>query len=167
VLDTGPLFLALRGGVVIGTGSADKMTGAGQTVYSGVMAAAWEKGRASVHGQLGYSKATGDPQEGGGVAGVGVSDEFNYVVGVDYSPVPERLTLGAELVARRLVEMRGFDADSLTATTDDINVYFLSAGGKVRVVQRVLLTAYLLVPAGNTGLLPRKPSFNAGINYVF
>jgi hypothetical protein len=142
------------------------MTGTGQKVLSGVAAATWENAPVSIHGQVGYAAATGDSDPASPLK-VGVFDEVNYVVGLDYAVVPERVTVGTELVARHLLNTPGFNAQTLTATNEDINVYFFSLGGKVRVVQRVLFTAYVLVPAGNSGLLPNKPSFNAGLNYVF
>jgi hypothetical protein len=166
VIDDGPFTLALKGGVALGTGSADKMTGTGQTVLSGLAAAAWESGPVSVHGQLGYSASTGDADEAIPL-GINVFDEVSYVLGLDYAAIPERLTLGTEVVARHLIDTPGFDASSLTASTDSINVYFISVGGKVRVVERLLLTSYLLIPAGNQGLLPQRPSFNIGLNHVF
>lgn len=166
VVSSGPLTVALKGGVALGTGSADEMTGTGQTVLSGLAAAAWESGPVSVHGQVGYSASTGDADEAIPL-GVDVFDEFSYVLGLDYAAIPERLTLGTELVARHLIDTPGFDASSLTASTDSIDVYFVSVGGKVRVVERILLTSYMLIPAGNQGLLPQRPSFNIGLNHVF
>jgi hypothetical protein len=166
LLESGAFHVALRGGAGLGTGSADKMTGSGQTVLTGVAAATWERTPVSIHGQVGYSAATGTSDPASPLA-VGVFDEVSYVVGLDYAPVPEKVTVGTELVARRLLNTPGFDAQTLTADNKDITVYFFSIGGKVRLVQRVLFTAYLLVPAGNSGLLPNKPSFNGGLNYVF
>lgn len=165
-VDTGSFSMALRGGATFGTGSADKMTGTGQNSYSGFAVAGWENGPLSLHGQVGYIGVTGDPDEAV-VLAVDVPSEFDYVVGVDYAPIPERLTVGAELIARRLLDAPTFDSQSLTAQTRDINVYFVSVGGKVRIVQRVLGTVFLLIPAGDSGLLPRKPSLNIGMNYVF
>jgi hypothetical protein len=166
LVESGPVTLALRGGVTLGTGSADKMTGTGQTILSGTIAGAWETGPVSVHGQLGYASATGDPDEAIPLA-ADVFNEFNYVVGINYAAIPERLTLGTELVARHLIDTPGFNANALTASTDSINVYFVSLGGKIRVVERVLLTTYFLIPTGNQGLLPQRPSFNIGLNHVF
>jgi hypothetical protein len=166
VVDSGAFHVALRGGAALGTGSADKMTGTGQNIFNGMVAATWEQTPVSFHGQVGYSVASGESDPASPLS-VGVFDEFDYVVGLDYTPVPERVTVGTELVARRLLNTPGFNAQTLTAVDKDITVYFFSIGGKVRVVQRVLFTAYMLLPAGNSGLLPNKPSFNAGLNYVF
>jgi hypothetical protein len=166
LVDSGSFSLAVSGGAGFGTGSADKMTGTGQTSFSGLLVTSWEKARVSIHGQAGYIGATGEADEASPL-GVGRFDEFDYVVGVDYAAVPERLTLGAELVARRLLDAPTFDEQSLTAQTRNVDVYFISVGGKVRVVQRLLATAYVLIPAGSSGMLPNRPSFNAGLNYVF
>ena len=166
LVDSGAFAVALRGGATLGTGSADKMTGTGQTSLSGFAIADWENGPVSIHGQVGYVGVTGDPDEAT-VLGVDVFSEFDYVVGLDYAPIPERLTLGTEFIARRLLDAPTFDSQSLTAETRNINVYFVSVGAKVRLVQRLLGTAFVLIPAGNSGLLPRRPSFNAGLNYVF
>lgn len=166
MVDTGTFSMALRGGATLGTGSADKMTGTGQNSFSGFVVGGWESGPVSLHGQVGYIGVTGDPDEAVPLA-VNVPDEFAYVFGLDYAPIPERLTIGAELIARRLLDAPTFNSDTLTAETRDVNVYFVSVGGKVRLVQRVLATAFFLIPAGDSGLLPRRPSFNAGLNYVF
>lgn len=166
LVDSGSFSMAVRGGATFGTGSADAMTGTGQTSLSGLLMGTWESGPFSLHGQLGYVGVTGEADAASPLA-VGRFDELDYVVGLDFAPIPERLTFGAEFVARRLLEAPTFDSQSLTAATRDIDVYFVSVGGKVRVVQRVLATAFVLIPAGNSGLLPSRPSFNAGLNYVF
>ena len=166
VVESGDFHVALRGGATLGTGSADKMTGTGQSVLTGLLATTWERGPVSIHGQLGYSGATGESDPASPLK-VGVFNEFNYMVGLDYAAIPERLTLGTELVARHLIDTPGFDASSLTANIKSINVYFITAGGKVRLVQRLLATAYLLIPVGSDGLNPNRPTFNGGLNYVF
>jgi hypothetical protein len=166
MVDSGTFALALRGGATLGTGSADKMTGTGQNSFSGFAIAGWESGQVSLHGQVGYIGVTGDPDEAT-VLGVDVYDEFDYVLGLDYAPIPERLTVGGEFIARRLLDAPTFDSQSLTAEVRSFNVYFFSIGAKVRLVQRLLGTAFFLIPAGDSGMLPRRPSFNAGLNYVF
>jgi hypothetical protein len=166
LVDADAFSLAVRGGATFGTGSADKMTGTGQTSFSGVLATSWAAGAFALHGQLGYVGATGDADEASPL-GAGRFDEFDYVVGADFAPIPERLTLGAEFIARRLLDAPTFDSRSLTATARNLDVYFFSVGGKLRLVQRTLATVYVLIPTGSSGLLPSKPSFNFGLNYVF
>jgi hypothetical protein len=166
LVDSGEFAMAVRGGATFGTGSVDKMTGTGQTSLSGLLVSTWERGAFALHGQLGYVGATGDADEASPL-GVGRFDELGYVVGADFAPIPERLTLGAEFIGRRLLDAPTFDSTSLTAATRNLDVYFFSLGGKLRVVQRTLFTAYVLIPTGSSGLLPSKPSFNFGLNYVF
>lgn len=166
LVDSGSFALAVRGGATFGTGSVDKMTGTGQTSFSGILVTNWENGRVGLHGQVGYVGASGESDKASPL-GVGRFDEFGYVVGADFAPVPERLTLGAEFIARRLLDAPTFDDQALTAETRGIDVYFFSVGGKLRLVQRTLATAYVMIPTGSSGLLPSKPSFNFGLNYVF
>jgi hypothetical protein len=166
LVDADSFSLAVRGGASFGTGSADKMTGTGQTSISGLLATSWESGAFGLHGQLGYIGATGEA-DAASPLGVGRFDELDWVVGADFAAIPERLTIGAEFIGRRLLDAPTFDQGSLTATARNLDVYFFSLGGKLRLVQRTLATAYVLVPTGSSGLLPAKPSFNFGVNYVF
>jgi len=166
VLESGDFHVALRGGANLATGSADKMTGTGQTVLKAMGVATWERTPISVHGQVGYAAATGNSDPVSPLA-VGVFNEVNTVIGLDYALVPERVTVGTELVARHLLSTPGFNANSLTAETRNVDVYFVSVGGKVRLVQRLLAGAFLLIPAGNSGLQPNRPTFNGGLSYVF
>lgn len=108
LVDSGEFAMAVRGGATFGTESVDKMTGTGQTSLSGLLVSTWEKGAFALHGQVGYVGATGAADEASPL-GVGRFDEFGYVVGADFAPIPERLTLGAEFIGRRLMDAPTFD----------------------------------------------------------
>lgn len=167
--------LGFAGKVSIGTGSFDKMTGTGETQWSGGFVGSYEKRGVAPHFTLAYFGA-GDV----------LFDEARGVVGVDVRAIPNRLTLSAEFLARRLLDVQGFTGggelfgtvrspltgDTFTvqefrALRDDFNLYFVNLGGKVRVRGQLLATAYLLVPWGDSGLIAQKPSWNLGLNYAF
>ncbi len=166
--------LGFTGRVNIGTGSFEDMTGTGETQVSGGLVGSYETGTIAPHFTLAYF--------GGNDV---LFDEARGVIGVDVRAVPNRLTLSAELLARRLMDVQGFEATRVLATVrspitgDSFNVsnfravrnnyslYFVNLGGKVRISGQFLGTAYVLIPWGNQGLVAQKPSWNLGLNYAF
>jgi hypothetical protein len=112
-------------------------------------------------------------------------DEIRGVVGVDVRAVPNRLTLSGELLGRRLMSVQGFASTRTLATVtspvtgdtfvvrdfiaerNDYNLYFVTLGGKWRAAGQFLVTGFVLIPWGNSGLIAQKPSFNVGGNYAF
>jgi hypothetical protein len=165
--------LALVGRVNIGTGSSDKMTGTGEHQWSGGLVGSYESGRVAPHFSAAWFGANDS-----------LFDEARGVAGIDFKAVDKRLTLSAELVARRLLEVQGFRATrtlgtvrapdgeqfavrNFQAVRDDYNLFFVNVGGKVRVAGQLLATAFVLVPWGSSGLIAQKPSFNGGLSYAF
>lgn len=160
--------------VNIGTGSFEDMTGTGETQVSGGLVGSYEKGSIAPHFTLAYFGANDT-----------LFDEARGVIGLDVRAVPNRLTLSAELLARRLMDVQGFEATRTLATVtspitgdtfqvrdfqavrNDYSLYFVNVGGKVRVTGQLLGTAYLLIPWGDQGLIAQKPSWNFGLNYAF
>jgi hypothetical protein len=104
---------------------------------------------------------------------------------VDVRAVRNRLTLSAEFVGRRLFSVRGFRTGGTIATVrspasgelypivafagerNDIDLFFGGLGGKLRLTGQWLLSAYVLLPAGDSGLIAQRPTFNLGLNYAF
>jgi len=166
--------VGLTGRVNIGTGSFEDMTGTGETQVSGGLVGSYESGRVAPHFTMAYF--------GGNDT---LFDEARGVVGIDVRAVPNRLTLSAELLARRLMDVQGFegtttlgtvtspvtgdvfDVRNFQAVRGDYSLYFVNLGGKVRISGQLLGTAYLLIPWGNQGLVAQKPSWNLGMNYAF
>lgn len=167
--------VSLVGRVNIGTGSFDKMTGTGETQWSGAIVTSHESGRIAPHLSAAYYGANDT-----------LFDEARGVIGLDFKAVPKRLTLSAELLARRLFGVQGFSPGATSlgslrspvtgdvfavsdfrATRDDYSLFFLNVGGKVRVTGQLLATAFALIPWGNGGLVAQKPSWNLGLNYAF
>jgi hypothetical protein len=166
--------LAVIGRVNLGTGSYDKMTGTGETQYHVGLVGSYESGVIAPHFSASYLGANRT-----------LFDEARLVVGLDARAIPNRLTLSAELLGRRLFDVQGFTAttalgtlqspitsdtfqvNNFSAVRDDYNLFFFNVGGKVRVAGQLLATGFLLVPWGNSGLIAQKPSWNFGLNYAF
>ena len=166
--------LALTGGANLGTGSFEKMTGTGETQWRLGIVGSHERRRFAPHFSASYFGANDD-----------LFDEARGVVGLDVRAVPNRLTLSAELLARRLMGVQGFAEGNAFATVrspltgetmpvreyaaarDDHNLYFVTLGGKWRAAGQILVTGFVLVPFGDSGLVAQKPSWNLGANYAF
>jgi hypothetical protein len=166
--------LAFVGRVNLGTGSFDDMTGTGETQVSGGIVGSYQSGTFAPHFTLSYFGASET-----------LFDEARGVVGVDVRAVPNRLTLSAELLARRLIDVQGFEGATTLGTVTspvtgdrfevrdfravrgDYSLYFLNLGGKVRIAGQLLGTAYVLIPWGSQGLIAQKPSWNVGMHYAF
>jgi hypothetical protein len=166
--------LALAATARLGTGSFDEMTGTGQGQGRVRLIGSYDLGAVSTHGNVMY-----------GFAGEELFDELGYVAGVDVRAVRNRLTLSAEFVGRRLFSVRGFRTGGTIATVrspasgelypivafagerNDIDLFFGGLGGKLRLTGQWLLSAYVLLPAGDSGLIAQRPTFNLGLNYAF
>jgi hypothetical protein len=168
--------LALAGRVNVGTGSYEDMTGTGETQWSGGLVGSLEWGPFAPHFGVSYWSANDT-----------LFDELRSVLGVDFRAVPNRLTLSAEFLSRRLFDVQGVGRTSdfsfgtvISPVTGDpfvvsnyqpfragYNLYLVSLGGKVRVAGQLLGTAFVLIPWGNSGLVAQNPSFNFGLSYVF
>jgi hypothetical protein len=166
--------LGLTARVNIGTGSFEDMTGTGETQVSGGVVGSYESGVIAPHFTLAYFGANDV-----------LFDEARGVIGLDVRAVPNRLTLSAELLARRMMDVQGlkatrvlatvqspitgdsFDISDFEATRSDYSLYFVNLGGKVRLSGQLLGTAYVLIPWGSQGLVAQKPSWNVGLNYAF
>jgi hypothetical protein len=88
------------------------------------------------------------------------------------------------VVARRLLDVRGFEGDSTLGTVrsarsgetfpvqtfqavrNDLSLVFFNLGGKVRIAGQLLGSFYLLVPTGDDGMQAQKPTLNFGFNYA-
>jgi hypothetical protein len=166
--------LALAATARLGTGSFEQMTGTGENQGRVRLIGSYDLGALSTHANVGY-----------GFAGAQLYDELGYVLGVDVRAMQNRLTLSAEFVGRRLFSVQGFQTGSQVGTVrspvtgdlfpvyefaaerNDYNLYFAGLGGKLRLTGQLLLSAYVLVPAGDSGLIAQRPTFNAGLNYAF
>ena len=111
---------------------------------------------------------------------------MNYSLGLSYRLLPRRLTVGGELVARRVLDVteftsgvqvgvlespvtgelfavRDFEAEAARSST----CFFFALGGKVRLAGGLLASIFAVVPAGQSGLQVQRPTFNLGLNYAF
>jgi hypothetical protein len=156
------------------TGSLEDMTGTGEFQTSIGFVGSAEKSGWSPHLNVSYLFAGGE-----------VLDELNYNVGVSYSLLPRRMTVGAEMVGRRLYDVTEFTSTvqlgvlqspitgdffpvrDFRAETDDVDLFFFAVGGKIRMGGRLLASLYAIVPAGGSGLQVQRPTFNVGVNYAF
>lgn len=156
------------------TGSLDDMTGTGEYQTAVGFIGSFEKGGVSPHLNISYLAAGGD-----------LFNELNYTLGLSYRLVPRRLTVGGELVARRVFDVTEFTSgvqvgvlqspitDDLFAVRDfvaderDVNLFFYALGGKLRLAGGLLATIYAVIPAGQSGLQVQRPTFNLGLNYAF
>jgi hypothetical protein len=166
--------LALAAGARLGTGSFEDMTGTGHNQGRVRLIGSYDLGAVSTHANVGYA-----------FAGEELFDELAYVAGVDVRAIRNRLTLSGEFVGRRLFSVQGFRAEQQIATVrspvtgevfpivdfvaerNDYDLFFAGFGGKLRLSGQLLLSAYLLIPAGDSGLIAQRPTFNLGLNYAF
>ena len=156
------------------TGSIDDMTGTGEFQTAVGFIGSFEKNGVSPHVNVSYVAATGD-----------IFNEIDYNLGLTYRVIPRRLTVGGELVARRVFDVTEFSSGvqvgvlespithELFAVRDtvadqrDINLYFFAVGGKVRLTGGLLATIFAVIPAGQSGMQVQRPTFNLGLNYAF
>ena len=166
--------VAVQGRIDLGTGDLQKMTGTGENHGGGGIVASYETGRISPHASVHYF-----------VGNTALFDELRYTAGLDFNAVRDRLTLSGEVVGRRLYDVEGFqqgttrgvvvspitgdafEIKDFVATRGDFNLFFVTAGGKVRLAGQLLGSAYVLIPFGDDGLQALKPTFNFGFNYAF
>jgi hypothetical protein len=156
------------------TGSLEKMTGTGETQTAIGFVGSFEKGDVSPHVNLAYTFGSGE-----------VFDELGYTLGISYRVVPRRLNIGVELVGRQLYDVTEFTSRvqlgvlqspstgeffpvrDFVAEERDVNLLLVAMGGKVRLSGRVLASVFAVLPAGESGLQVRRPTFNLGVNYAF
>ncbi|HZI38102.1 MAG TPA: hypothetical protein VFF24_07330 [Acidimicrobiia bacterium] len=166
--------VAIQGRVDLGTGDLQKMTGTGETHGGGGLIASYDSGLVSPHASVHYFAGN-----------TALFDELRYTAGLDFNAIRDRLTLSGEVVGRRLYDVEGFQQGAVrgvvvsplsgdsfeikdfAATRDDFNLFFFTAGGKLRLAGQLLGSAYVLVPFGDNGLQAQKPTFNFGFNYAF
>jgi hypothetical protein len=166
--------VAVQGRVDLGTGDLQKMTGTGETHGGGGLIASYESGRVSPHASVHYFAGN-----------TALFDELRYTAGLDFNAIRDRLTLSGEVVGRRLYDVEGFQQGAVrgvvvspltldsfeikdfVATRDAFNLFFVTAGGKLRLAGQLLGSAYVLIPFGDSGLQAQKPTFNFGFNYAF
>lgn len=174
LIDDTKAALAVFGRVDVGTGSLEEMTGTGEELYRAGLVGSYETGRIAPHATVSYSVGSGE-----------VFDEIGGIAGLDFAAIPDRLTLSAEVVMRRLLDVQGFEDDVLLGTVrspvsgdlfevrdfrairGDFDLFFVALGGKVRLAGQFLASAYALIPTGDDGLQAQSPSFNFGVNYAF
>jgi hypothetical protein len=156
------------------SGSLDDMTGTGEFQTSYGFIGSFEKNGVSPHFNISYLAAGGD-----------LFNELNYNLGLSYRLIPRRLTVGGELVARRIFNVTEFTSGvqvgvlqspvtgELFAVRDfvaeerDLNLFFFSVGGKLRMTGGLLATIYAVIPSGHSGMQVQRPTFNIGLNYAF
>ena len=166
--------VSIQGRVDLGTGDLQKMTGTGETHGGGGLIASYESGLVSPHASVHYFAGN-----------TALFDELRYTAGLDFNAIRDRLTLSGEVVGRRLYDVEGFQQGAVrgvvasplsgdsfeikdfAATRDNFNLFFFTAGGKLRLAGQLLGSAYVLVPFGDNGLQAQKPTFNFGFNYAF
>jgi hypothetical protein len=156
------------------TGSLEDMTGTGESRTSFDFIGSMERGKFSPHVNLGYVVSSGD-----------LFNEFTYNFGTSYGIIPRRVTVAAELIGRRVFGVTTFDSTGdlgvvtspytretftvrdFQALEEDINLFFVAAGGKVRFTGNWLGSVFFIIPAGSSGMQASRPTLNFGINYAF
>ena len=156
------------------TGSLEDMTGTGESRTSFDFIGSMEREGFSPHVNLGYVVSTGD-----------LFNEFTYNFGASFRIVPRRVTMAGELVGRRVFGVSTFDSTrqlgtvvspytretfqvlDFTAEEQDINLFFVAIGAKVRMTGKWLGSMFVILPAGNSGLQAMRPTLNFGVNYAF
>jgi hypothetical protein len=153
-LRRGPSGIAFGAEVRLPTGDADNLLGTGEAAVKPRVISSLERGRVSLHSELGY------------VIG-GLSGEMNYAGAVAVAANP-RLTLVGELLGRRLesggrlVEtvaahptLVGVETIRLTGVPEATHRATVVGGVKWNVAQTWLLSATLQRPVTQAGLTPR------------
>jgi hypothetical protein len=155
------------------TGSLEDMTGTGETSVGGNFIASFERSGWSPHVNVGGLVASGD-----------VFNELNYNLGLSYRAVQDRLTVGGELVGRRLFDVTQFrgirDLGFLTspvtgeqflvrdfqAVQEAVDSIFFAVGVKFRVTGQLLASVFTVLPTTVAGLQVTRPTFNFGLNWA-
>ena len=155
------------------TGSLEDMTGTGETSVGGNFIASFERSGWSPHVNLGGLVASGD-----------VFNELNYNLGLSYRAVQDRLTIGGELVGRRLFDVTQFRANRdlgfLTSPVtgeqylardfygvqEAVDSIFFAVGVKFRVTGHLLASVFTVLPTTVGGLQVTRPTFNFGLNWA-
>ena len=155
------------------TGSLEDMTGTGETSVGGNFVASFERNGWSPHLNVGGLVASGD-----------VFNELNYNLGLSYRAVQDRLTVGGELVGRRLFDVTQFrgtrDLGFLTspvtgeqflvrdfqAVQEAVSSVFVAVGVKYRLTGQLLASVFTVLPTTVAGLQVTRPTFNFGLNWA-
>ena len=165
--------VALSTRVGLPTGSLEDMTGTGETTFGANFIASFERNGWSPHLNV-----------GGLVAGGEVFNEVNYNLGLSYRAVQDRLTVGGELVGRRLFDVTqfrgerelGFLTSPVTgeqflvrdfhAVQESVDSIFVALGVKVRLTGQLLASVFTVLPTSVAGLQVTRPTFNFGLNWA-
>jgi hypothetical protein len=155
------------------TGSLEDMAGTGETSVGTNFIASFERSGFSPHVNVGGVFATGD-----------VFNELNYNLGLSYRAVQDRLTVGGEMVGRRLFDVTQFRGNrqlgflnspatgemflvrDFQAVTENVDSIFVAFGAKVRLTGQLLVSVFTVLPTTLSGLQVTRPTFNFGINWA-
>jgi hypothetical protein len=160
LLRQGTNALAAAVDLKLPSGDENNMLGSGSTVTR-VFLVGSGGDRVSPHFNVGYTFASG----------ASVSNEMNYVGGVEFAPMP-KLTLIGDLVGRTAFDSTRFNTSStahsfqqgptaplettslqsISATTGSLSTGFIALGGKFNPAGRLLISAHLLIPYSDQGL---------------
>jgi hypothetical protein len=149
------------------------MTGTGETTFGANFIASFERNGWSPHLNVGGLVASGE-----------VFNEVNYNIGLSYRAVQDRLTVGGELVGRRLFDVTqfrgerelGFLTSPVTgeqflvrdfhAVQEAVDSIFVALGVKVRLTGQLLASVFTVLPTSVAGLQVTRPTFNFGLNWA-
>lgn len=147
------------------TGDADSLLGAGSSSYRIMAIGSFEEGRLGLHGNAALVRG-------------GVSNELDFIAGAQFAARP-RLTLTAELLARRVSELRditlasqphptiaGVDTERLVAGPSGTTLAAAIAGLKWNVTGTLVLGGHVAWPLTGRGLTaPVTPRLS--LEYAF
>ena len=168
--------VSLAGSVRLGTGSVDKLTGTGETSGYAALLSSFEWRWISPAFEVGYR-----------FAGDGLYDELDTRVGISFRAIPNRVTLTAEYVGRRVFNVRDIFAGTVLAANvtvpgssgapydlqqyegffQDLSLFLVGGGIKVRLTDHLIATGYAMFPTGSQGLQPETPVWSVGLNFGY
>jgi hypothetical protein len=164
-LDRGGVQLAALGEVLLPTGRAEDLIGAGRSATRVMAVASVEKEYVGVHGNF-------------GVGWGGVSDEISYAAALTITAAP-RVTIAAELAGRHLTEIGRIGevaaahpliagVETIRLSAGDTGMDVVNAGGSLKwnIGGAWLLQASVLMPGTSTGLTSRART-TIGLDYAF
>ncbi len=176
ILRQGTSALSLAGTARLGTGSFDKMTGTGETSGYFAILSSFEYRGIGTAFEVGY-RVAGDP----------LYDELDTRVGISFRAIPNRLTLTGEYVGRRILNVRNifagtvlqanvivpgsslepYDLQQYEGFIQDVSLFLVGGGLKVRLTDTLVATGYALFPVGSQALQPQTPVWNVALNVGF
>ena len=180
-LGTGGGGLAMAVDVRLPTGDEQDLLGTGTTQGKLSLIGSAGAGRFGVHGNVGYSVASGE----GDVVGE-VPDELSYAVALDVALHP-RITVAGEVVGRTLFDatravvgqetftfregatgpVRSTSLPVVSFAQDDVQLLFGALGVKFNPAGNLLLSVDALFPLGEDGLQQDGVIAVAGAEYSF